>query len=195
MSKYSKEFKEEAIRLSDEIGNKKAAAQLGIPYYTLADWRKLRKMKKSREISLTSEEAAKRISELERENQELKQANDILKDALVFFCKRPEEIKTSHHRGLCLSQNITKRIHNALYMQGISVSRSTVYRAMKENGLLHQRRRPHGITRATTEIQEKENIINSDFYSDKPLVKLLTDITEIQSIIGEAVRFPYNGLF
>ncbi len=29
MSKYSKEFKEEAIRLSDEIGNKKAAAQLG----------------------------------------------------------------------------------------------------------------------------------------------------------------------
>ena len=39
MSKYSKEFKEEAIRLSDEIGNKKAAAQLGLPYYTLADWR------------------------------------------------------------------------------------------------------------------------------------------------------------
>ena len=30
MSKYSKEFKEEAIRLSDEIGNKKAAAQLGL---------------------------------------------------------------------------------------------------------------------------------------------------------------------
>ncbi len=29
MSKYSKEFKEGAIRLSDEIGNKKAAAQLG----------------------------------------------------------------------------------------------------------------------------------------------------------------------
>ena len=33
MTKYSKEFKKEAIRLSDEIGNKKAAAQLGIPYY------------------------------------------------------------------------------------------------------------------------------------------------------------------
>jgi len=39
MATYSKEFKAEAIRLSDEIGNKKAAAQLGIPYYTLADWR------------------------------------------------------------------------------------------------------------------------------------------------------------
>ena len=37
MRKYSEEFKREAIRLSDEIGNKKAAMQLGIPYYTLAD--------------------------------------------------------------------------------------------------------------------------------------------------------------
>ena len=39
MSIYSKEFKEEAIRLSDEIGSKKAAARLGIPYYTPADRR------------------------------------------------------------------------------------------------------------------------------------------------------------
>ena len=53
MAKYSKEFKEEALKLSDEIGVKKAAEQLGLQYYTLADWRKLRKVKKSREISLT----------------------------------------------------------------------------------------------------------------------------------------------
>ena len=37
--KYSKEFKEEALKLSDEIGLKKAAQQLGIQYYTLSDWR------------------------------------------------------------------------------------------------------------------------------------------------------------
>ena len=36
--KYSKEFKEEALKLSDEIGLKKAAQQLGIQYYTLSDW-------------------------------------------------------------------------------------------------------------------------------------------------------------
>ena len=36
---YSKEFRREAIKLSDEISVKKAASQLGIPYYTLADWR------------------------------------------------------------------------------------------------------------------------------------------------------------
>ena len=43
MSKYNKEFKEEALKLSDEIGVKKAALQLGLQYYTLADWRKARK--------------------------------------------------------------------------------------------------------------------------------------------------------
>ena len=31
MKHYSKEFKEEALKLSDEIGVKKAAQQLGVP--------------------------------------------------------------------------------------------------------------------------------------------------------------------
>ena len=35
--KYNKEFKAEALKLSDEIGVKKAAQQLGLPYYTLAN--------------------------------------------------------------------------------------------------------------------------------------------------------------
>ena len=35
---YDKTFKEEAVRLSDEIGPKKAAEQLGIPYHTLSYW-------------------------------------------------------------------------------------------------------------------------------------------------------------
>ena len=87
MTKYSKEFKEEAFKLSDEIGVKKAAEQLGLQYYTLADWRKLRKLKIKNKVVFTEDEASRRISELERENRELKQANDILKDALGFFAK------------------------------------------------------------------------------------------------------------
>ena len=39
MTKYSKKFKEEALKLSDEIGVKKVTAQLGLQYFTLADWR------------------------------------------------------------------------------------------------------------------------------------------------------------
>ena len=86
MSKYSKEFKEEAIRLSDEIGNKKAAAQLGIPYYTLADWRNKSKHTPTG-TQLSNVELEIRARELERENAELRRANEILKDALVFFAK------------------------------------------------------------------------------------------------------------
>ena len=88
MAKYSEEFKKEAIRLSDEIGNKKAAAQLGIPYYTLADWRNHSKHKpKEPEPELSETELKIRYRELERENAELRQANEILKDALGFFAK------------------------------------------------------------------------------------------------------------
>ena len=87
MSTYSKEFKAEAIRLSDEIGVKKAAAQLGIPYYTLADWRNRSKHKPKEDVVMSEEELRIRFRELERENAELREANNILKDALGFFAK------------------------------------------------------------------------------------------------------------
>ncbi len=87
MASYSKEFKEEAIRLSNEIGSKKAAAQLGIPYYTLADWRNNSKHLKKVPEALSEEELRIRNRELERENAELREANNILKDALGFFAK------------------------------------------------------------------------------------------------------------
>lgn len=44
MQKYDKEFKEEAVKLSDEVGIKQAAAQIGVAYYTLSEWRQKRKV-------------------------------------------------------------------------------------------------------------------------------------------------------
>lgn len=92
MAKYSKEFKAEALKLSDEIGVKKAASQLGLPYYTLADWRNRTRGQimgaasaPAKPLDPVVQEA--RIRELERENAELRNANDILKDALGFFAK------------------------------------------------------------------------------------------------------------
>ena len=86
MVKYSKEFKEQALLLSDEIGVKKAAEQLGINYSTLADWRKTRN-RKAKEERITSDKSplSEREKALYKEIQELKKANEILKDALVFF--------------------------------------------------------------------------------------------------------------
>ena len=86
--KYSKEFKEEALKLSDEIGLKKAAQQLGIQYYTLSDWRSKRNAAiKAQKNQMSDEELKKRNLELERENAELRKANNILKDALGVFAK------------------------------------------------------------------------------------------------------------
>ena len=92
MTNYSKEFKEEALKLSDEIGVKATALQLGVPYYTLADWRGRSRERitggdKAAEKKPSQTEQEARIRELERENAELKTANEILKDALGFFAK------------------------------------------------------------------------------------------------------------
>ena len=87
---YSKEFREEAIILSDEIGIKKVAIQLGIPYYTLADWRYRRnggRRKPTTQEPMSEAEKDIRIKELEKANAELERANEILKDALGFFAK------------------------------------------------------------------------------------------------------------
>lgn len=90
--RYEKTFKEEAVKLSDEIGIKKASDQLGVAYSTLCSWRGKRKKhgdlayvgsgyKYSKERLLPKEQA------LERENEELRRANAILKEALAFFVK------------------------------------------------------------------------------------------------------------
>ena len=89
------------------------------------------------------------------------------------------------------------RIHKALEICGIKVSRNTVYRAMKEGSLIHKSRKPHGITKASTEIQDKENLIKRDFTAAEPVKKLLTDITEVQCSDGKLYISPimdcYNG--
>ena len=75
MVKYNKEFKEQALLLSDEIGVKKAAEQLGISYYTIADWRKARS-RKAKEERIASDKTPlnEREVAMQREIQELKKA-------------------------------------------------------------------------------------------------------------------------
>ena len=81
------------LKLSDEIGIKKATAQLGVPYYTLADWRHRQNIHGdqahvgSGHKRETGDEKDRRIRELERENAELARANEILQEALGFFAK------------------------------------------------------------------------------------------------------------
>ena len=88
---YDKTFKEEAVKLSNEIGTSKAADQLGIPYYTLAEWRKKRS-RYGEQANVGSgnhriDPQKQHEMEMEKEIQELRRANEILKEALAFFVK------------------------------------------------------------------------------------------------------------
>ena len=87
MTQYTKEFREQAILLSDEIGVKKAAEQLGVVYSTLVDWRKIRSTMRKEKQNVSSELLTKREKQLMKEIAELKESNEILKDAMSFFVK------------------------------------------------------------------------------------------------------------
>ncbi|NLJ20631.1 MAG: transposase [Bacteroidales bacterium] len=91
MRKYDKGFKEEAVKLSDEVGLKQAAAQLGLPYYTLSEWRQKRKAYGDHAFVGSGIHRDAPLNENERrlmkENAELRKTNEILKDALGFFAK------------------------------------------------------------------------------------------------------------
>ena len=167
-------------------------------------------------------------SNLNARTQELRRANEILKDALGFFAKDPEEVKTSRlyryigsrrqqwsiktlcrilgvsESGYYRSLRITdkpkrrehllvrikeiigqykdndnygaRRIHIALAQKGETVSYSTVYRIMKQNGLIKKmKRHPNGITREDAAAQKSENLIQRDFMAEKPNEKWLSD--------------------
>ena len=87
------------------------------------------------------------------------------------------------------------RVCLALEQDGVDVSRRTVYRVMKENGWLHKKRVPHGITKTTTEAQEQENLLKRDFSAQRPLEKFLTDITELQCADGKLYVSPIMDCF
>ena len=79
-----------------------------------------------------------------------------------------------------------KRMYEALtYKYDFSGSESTVYRIMKQNGLLHTpKRKPLGLTKADKEAQAKDNLLKGDFTSTAPNEKWVTDITQLPTKDG-----------
>ena len=90
---YSDEFRERAVRLVHEWRKERGVAdgglqavadQLGINRETLRRWVIEQDVEAGERFGLTQAERS-RIRELERENRELKRANEILKTAAAFF--------------------------------------------------------------------------------------------------------------
>ena len=91
--RYSPEIRERAVRLVLEHQHEhesqwaamvSVAAKIGCSPETLRSWVRRVEVDEGRGPGLTTDERA-RLKELERENRELRRANEILKSASLFF--------------------------------------------------------------------------------------------------------------
>ena len=91
--KYPDELRERAIRMAVDLRRnpatrsgalRRVGEQLGINPETLRNWVQQAEIDEGHRPGVTSEEA-RRIAELERENRELRRANEILRTASAFF--------------------------------------------------------------------------------------------------------------
>jgi transposase len=91
--RYSPEVRERAVRLLFEHQREhvsqwaaivSVAAKIGCTPETLRSWVRRAEIDEGRRPGLTTDERAK-LKELERENRELRRANEILKSASLFF--------------------------------------------------------------------------------------------------------------
>jgi len=91
--KYPEELRERAIRMAVDLRRdpatrsgalKRVGEQLGINPETLRNWVNQAEIDEGHRPGATTAEA-QRIAELERENKELRRANEILRTASAFF--------------------------------------------------------------------------------------------------------------
>jgi len=91
--KYPEELRERAIRMAVDLRRdpatrsgalRRVGEQLGINPETLRNWVSQAEVDESHRPGITTAEA-QRINELERENRELRRANEILRTASAFF--------------------------------------------------------------------------------------------------------------
>lgn len=89
---YTREFKEQAVRLAETMGScTRAAKQLGVPMANVHNWKakskdgKLKDSKNNMSSGTIGELPEQELKRLRKENEELKQVNYILKRAAAFF--------------------------------------------------------------------------------------------------------------
>ena len=90
-SKYSPELRERAVRMVFELREQtgtiaRVADRLGVHREALRTWVRQAEVDSGKRPG-TSTSDAQRIAELERENRELRRANEILKAASAYFAR------------------------------------------------------------------------------------------------------------
>jgi len=84
MKRYGEEFKEEALGLMKEIGAKETGRKLDVSEKTLYGWRRA---KEQAQGPVSDGTAEAKLRQLEKENDELRRANEILKKAMGFLAR------------------------------------------------------------------------------------------------------------
>jgi transposase len=101
-SKFSPEVQERAVRMVEESRGehesqwaaiRSVAAKLGCTTETLRRWVRQAEVDQGKRAGVTSSDA-ERIAQLERENRELRKANEILKVASAFFAQAELDRRT-----------------------------------------------------------------------------------------------------
>ncbi len=168
-----KEYKVQAVKLAKEIVAGKAAKELAV----------LRKQNKQNKA-------------LEREIRRLK----VRWQGFYQYLSRRESpwqyqglaeaMWEIHDEDVCNDTYGRRRMYQVLLLkqpEGIPIpSESTVYRVMKEIGMVHHpKRRPNSITKANREARKSDDLLKRDFAAEKPLEKCVTDITELKAKDGK----------
>lgn len=94
--KYPEELLERGARMVFESGRPIAhvARDLGVHHETLRKWVRQTEANEGKRTELLSSEERQRLKELERENRELRRANEILKSASAFLAAELDPRRT-----------------------------------------------------------------------------------------------------
>jgi transposase len=89
---YTKEFKEGAIALAEDIGQSRAAADLGIDRSLISAWRTSQKSEGADALRGQGKRTAveAELAQLRRENATLRMEREILKKATEFFMREQQ---------------------------------------------------------------------------------------------------------
>jgi transposase len=87
---YTKEFREEAVKLASSVGASEAARRLSIPLKSLANWMRAAKAGKLDKVGAQQKpltEVEQELNRVKRELAEVKMERDLLKKFAAYFAK------------------------------------------------------------------------------------------------------------
>jgi transposase len=89
-TRYTKEFKQEAVRLSEQVGVAAASEKLGVSQKALYEWQRKQRLERGEapEGLRPNESLEQGFKRQEKEIRELRDANYILKKAMGFMVGR-----------------------------------------------------------------------------------------------------------